>query len=211
VRMHPREVQWHELLLRALADQGQATKPVESHYMSMTAAQRQKIVEDPDDPIARWKLGMVMSRFGGDDPSIHRGAGAVHQLRMAIRLAPEDAGIRGGLVEFLTSHCKDSDATEQAISVLEGASGNRWSRAVALSMRASLRAEQRGGLPADYIVKLYEEALEIDPAYAPAWLGLGRLLIVGDDPSRGRECLERALALDPFCLQARRARELLEA
>lgn len=54
--------------------------------------------------------------------------------------------------------------------------------------------------------KMYEEAVELDPGYAPAWARLGRVLRVmakfggrdtDADPSRAERAFERALALNP--------------
>ena len=42
--------------------------------------------------------------------------------------------------------------------------------------------------------QLMRQALLEDPAYVPAWIGLSTLV---DEPARQRECLERALSLDP--------------
>jgi tetratricopeptide (TPR) repeat protein len=48
----------------------------------------------------------------------------------------------------------------------------------------------------DRAYRLLSQMLRTQPRYAPAWLWLSGLV---DDPERQRECLERALALDPRC------------
>lgn len=47
-----------------------------------------------------------------------------------------------------------------------------------------------------------------NPSYAPAWFWMSRLV---DEPRRKRECLERALALDPQLAPARIALEQLDS
>lgn len=54
--------------------------------------------------------------------------------------------------------------------------------------------------------QLMSRSLREDPKHAPAWLWMSGLV---DDPNRQRECLERALVLDPTCEPARRGLELL--
>lgn len=54
--------------------------------------------------------------------------------------------------------------------------------------------------------RLMREALLEDPTFVPAWIGLSKLI---DNPQQQRECLERALALDPQNKQAREALEQL--
>jgi hypothetical protein len=53
---------------------------------------------------------------------------------------------------------------------------------------------------------LMRQVLLAYPTYAPAWFWMSRLV---DDVGRKRECLERALALDPAFAQARDALESL--
>jgi hypothetical protein len=53
--------------------------------------------------------------------------------------------------------------------------------------------------------RLMRQVLIEDPTYAPAWFWMSRLV---DDAGRKRECLERALALDP---QYKPARDALES
>lgn len=55
--------------------------------------------------------------------------------------------------------------------------------------------------------KYMRQVLLEDPTYVPAWLWMSAL--VGDDIVQQRECLERALALDPQCEPARRGLEIL--
>jgi hypothetical protein len=50
--------------------------------------------------------------------------------------------------------------------------------------------------------RLLRQLLLADPSYAPAWFWMSRLV---DDIGRKRECLERALALDPALKSARDA------
>jgi hypothetical protein len=64
--------------------------------------------------------------------------------------------------------------------------------------RAAEQAAKRGDRTAAY--QLMCQALLENPAYAPAWLSLSKLV---DDPARQRDCLERVLALDP-CNEAAR-------
>jgi hypothetical protein len=59
---------------------------------------------------------------------------------------------------------------------------------------------QRGDRASAY--RLLRQVLLADPRYAPAWFWMSRLI---DDPGRKRECLERALALDPSLKPARDA------
>ncbi len=56
--------------------------------------------------------------------------------------------------------------------------------------------------------RLMRQVLLAEPNYAPAWFWMSRLV---DDPRRKRECLERALALDPGLKPARDALESLRA
>jgi hypothetical protein len=59
---------------------------------------------------------------------------------------------------------------------------------------------QRGDRASGY--RLLRQVLLDDPSYAPAWFWMSRLV---DDTGRKRECLERALALDPSLKPARDA------
>jgi hypothetical protein len=74
----------------------------------------------------------------------------------------------------------------------------------------ALQAAQRGDRSGAF--RLMRQALIENPNHAPAWFWLSRLV---DDSARQRECLERALALDPNYAPARedlenmRLREIL--
>jgi hypothetical protein len=65
---------------------------------------------------------------------------------------------------------------------------------------------QRGDRESGY--RLLRQVLLADPSYAPAWFWMSRLV---DDAGRKRECLERALALDPGLKPARDALASLRA
>ncbi len=54
--------------------------------------------------------------------------------------------------------------------------------------------------------KYMRQVLLDDPSYVPGWLWMSALV---DDATRQRECLERALALDPQCEPARRGLRIL--
>jgi hypothetical protein len=54
--------------------------------------------------------------------------------------------------------------------------------------------------------KHMRQVLLDDPGYVPGWLWMSALV---DDPIRQRECLERALVLDPQCEPARRGLRIL--
>jgi hypothetical protein len=56
--------------------------------------------------------------------------------------------------------------------------------------------------------RLMRQVLLADPSYAPAWYWMSRLV---DEPARQRECLERALAIDPQLKAARDALRSLRA
>src|SRR5262245_784132 len=64
---------------------------------------------------------------------------------------------------------------------------------------------QRGDRVSGY--QLLRQVLLADPSYAPAWFWMSRLVEAG----RARECLERALALDPSLKAARDALASLRA
>ena len=70
--------------------------------------------------------------------------------------------------------------------------------------RAAEQAAKRGQREVAY--QLMCQALLENPRYLPAWLSMSRLV---DDPARQRECLERALALDPANEAARDGLETL--
>jgi hypothetical protein len=65
---------------------------------------------------------------------------------------------------------------------------------------------QRGDRTSAY--RLLRQVLLAHPSYAPAWFWMSRLV---DDAGRKRECLERALALDPSLKPARDALASLHA
>ena len=65
---------------------------------------------------------------------------------------------------------------------------------------------QRGDRAGGY--RLLRQVLLAEPSYAPAWFWMSRLV---DDVGRKRECLERALALDPSLKPARDALASLQA
>jgi hypothetical protein len=65
---------------------------------------------------------------------------------------------------------------------------------------------QRGDRVSGY--RLLRQVLLADPSYAPAWFWMSRLV---DDAGRKRECLDRALALDPALKPARDALASLRA
>jgi hypothetical protein len=56
--------------------------------------------------------------------------------------------------------------------------------------------------------RLMRQVLLADPSYAPAWYWMSRLV---DEPARQRECLERALSIDPQLKAARDALRSLQA
>jgi hypothetical protein len=64
----------------------------------------------------------------------------------------------------------------------------------------AVQTAQHGDRTTGY--RLMRQVLLADPSYAPAWFWMSRLV---DDPARQRECLERALALDPALSTARDA------
>src|SRR5262245_8882883 len=64
---------------------------------------------------------------------------------------------------------------------------------------------QRGDRVSGY--QMLRQVLLADPSYAPAWFWMSRLVEAG----RARECLERALALDPNLKAARDALATLRA
>ena len=70
----------------------------------------------------------------------------------------------------------------------------------------AVRAAQRGDRQAAY--HLMRQVLIENPNYAPAWFWMSYLV---DDSGQQRECLERALALDPHYKLARDALERLHA
>jgi hypothetical protein len=70
--------------------------------------------------------------------------------------------------------------------------------------RAAELAAKRGQRQAAY--QLMCQVLIENPHYLPAWLSMSKLV---DDPARQRECLERALALDPGNQAARDGIETL--
>ena len=70
--------------------------------------------------------------------------------------------------------------------------------------RAAEQAARRGQRQTAY--QLMCQALIENPSYVPAWLAMSTLV---DDPARQRECLERALALDPQSTAARDGLETL--
>src|SRR5215470_11589084 len=67
------------------------------------------------------------------------------------------------------------------------------------------QAARRGDRAAAF--RLMCQTLIHDPTNVPAWLAMSQLV---DDLSRQRECLERALALDPHSQPARDALEQLQ-
>ncbi len=69
---------------------------------------------------------------------------------------------------------------------------------------AAEQAARRGQRETAY--QLMCQALIENPRYLPAWLAISKLV---DDPTRQRECLERALALDPHNEAARDGIETL--
>ncbi|HEU5100401.1 MAG TPA: hypothetical protein VFU22_15340 [Roseiflexaceae bacterium] len=70
--------------------------------------------------------------------------------------------------------------------------------------RVAEQAARQGDHATAY--RLMCQALIENPAFVPAWLSMSKLV---DDPTRQRECLERALALDPSNEVARDAIETL--
>ncbi|GIV95600.1 MAG: hypothetical protein KatS3mg057_0257 [Herpetosiphonaceae bacterium] len=70
--------------------------------------------------------------------------------------------------------------------------------------RQAVEALRRGERDESY--RLIRRALVHDPGYVPAWLHMAQLL---DNIEQQRECLERALALDPHCTAAREQLDLL--
>lgn len=87
-----------------------------------------------------------------------------------------------------------------------------------LTRQGRLALQRR--VPASLVesVVLFEQALEADPDYAPAWAGLAESLstqlayaLIDDAPSRNRaeQAIERTLALDPELAEAWVARGLL--
>ena len=70
----------------------------------------------------------------------------------------------------------------------------------------AVQSAEQGDRASSY--RLMRQVLLADPAYAPAWFWMSRLV---DDVGRQRECLERALALDPNLKAARDALQNMRA
>jgi hypothetical protein len=68
------------------------------------------------------------------------------------------------------------------------------------AVQAARRGDREGAR------KLMRQAILDDPSYAPAWLWMGGLV---DDLKQRRDCLERALALDPNMTAAREGLEII--
>jgi TolB-like protein/thioredoxin-like negative regulator of GroEL len=84
--------------------------------------------------------------------------------------------------------------------------------AYTLALQARYLWNRRGAGDEQEALKLYQQAVRIDPGYAPAWTGLSVAYAVAAlkermDPSEGlrlaREAVDRALALDPNSAEAR--------
>ena len=98
----------------------------------------------------------------------------------ARRVAEAGRQLDGCLPAELAAHCRLADLTDG---------------------RLVLAAAGALGALAAFVLTIEKFRVLEDPTYVPAWLRMAGLV---DDMDQQRECLERALTLDPNCAPARR-------
>lgn len=121
-------------------------------------------------------------------------------LQQAARELPDDAEVQAayGLVLLLArpgSWAEASQALQKAI--------DSGSRSVEVRTRLARLRLRDGNVSA--AMQLYNEALEADPYYTPAYFGLAYLYTVSHDRESTAETLEKILKYDPGNEEARRA------
>ena len=132
---------------------------------------------DPEDIKAAWKVGRdIESRHSGG-PGLHAYAIGVEVFKAACKPGANIPAVcyRGMMLGVLTRH-----AQEQVSPWL------------------------KEGKP-ESAIHLYNEAIETDPYYTPAYLGLAHLYTVAEDRQDAIETLERILKYDPGNELARKA------
>jgi len=121
-------------------------------------------------------------------------------LEQAARELPDDAEIQGayGLVLVLAR----PQAFSEAASALQKGIDSR-SRAAEVRTRLANLRRREGKV--ESAIQLYNEAIESDPYYTPAYMGLAYLYTVAGDRQTAIATLERILKYDPGNELARKA------
>jgi tetratricopeptide (TPR) repeat protein len=121
-------------------------------------------------------------------------------LEQAVRDLPDDAEVQAayGLVLILARPRALSEASQALQKAIDSGS-------TSVEVRTRLaRLRLRDGKVASAIL-LYKEAIETDPYYTPAYMGLAYLYTVAQDRQAAIETLERILKYDPGNETARKA------
>ena len=115
-------------------------------------------------------------------------AAAAH-FRRAAALAPDGTGALVALAELRFAEGRADEAAEHLRRARELRPDDP------ATAHAAAEALRQGGLREEAIA-VYGEALRIDPAFAPAYVGLGAALVDGERYDEALESLWRAVALD---------------
>jgi len=121
-------------------------------------------------------------------------------LEQAVREFPDDAEIQAayGLVLVLAR----PQAVTEASQALQKAVDSGSKSAEVRTRLARLRLREG---KVESAIQLYNEAIESDPYYTPAYMGLAYLYTVAEDRQAAIETLERILNYDPGNETARKA------
>jgi tetratricopeptide (TPR) repeat protein len=121
-------------------------------------------------------------------------------LEQAARELPNDIEVQAayGLVLLLARPGSSAEASRALQKAVDSGS-----RSVEVRTRLARLRLMDGAVAA--ATQLYDEAIEADPYYTPAYLGLTYLYTVTHDPQSATETLERILKYDPGNAEARRA------
>ena len=158
-------------LARAYLEQGQVT----------TAAQRaQRAVEaEPSNVEAHILLGVAQSRLGMNDA-------AEQSLKKAHQLSPEDPFASNALGTLYCGNRRYADAQAQFDAAI-AAPRNRMPWVAMTNAGICLRDQGKTGPATDYL----QRALQANPRYGPALLGLSRLSFNKNDYERARTYVNR--------------------
>jgi tetratricopeptide (TPR) repeat protein len=178
---------WLQLLPRGEGDQ---------RIVIQEAVARKRLLRDPDDFGAHFNLGGILRVE--NDP-----AGAIRELREAVRIRPRDEvalNTLGALVQFQNQPEEAEELYRRALISRPGYAAAHYNLAGLLVSQGKI----------DQGILQLREVLRIDPEDANAHANLGVALARKGDYAAAKESLERSLLLNPDNPGARKNLERVE-
>lgn len=144
---------------------------------------REGLVETPDDPSLRHRLGTALMMAGDAE-------GAVREFEATLRIAPDFEKAQFGLGVILGMSGRHAEAAERYAAAVE-------LRPNYLEARLGLAEALRLGGRLQEAAAQFAEAIRIDPAFAEAWMVRAVILLQLGRSGEAREWLREALLVHP--------------